>query len=144
MSIMPAPLSNSPMAMPPGFESSVPTLELTKRYVDAYRVANFQAGLGATIKNASLGIGGIILLLSLSYAATSATPQPGFFGPSANSIGVALGLFGAMIGFVIGGIGFILGILISSEGQILKATLDSAVNSSPFLDNTQRIGIMSL
>ena len=39
---------------------------------------------------------------------------------------------------------FVLGVLVSAQGQILRATLDSAVNSSPFLTNDQRASIMKL
>jgi hypothetical protein len=39
---------------------------------------------------------------------------------------------------------FLLAVLIRAQGQILKASLDSAVNSSPFLTNDQRPKIMSL
>ena len=42
------------------------------------------------------------------------------------------------------GIGWIFGALISSQGQLLKATLDSAVNTSPFLDDSERARMMSL
>jgi hypothetical protein len=60
----------------------------------------------------------------------------------------ALGGFSLVIGLVlaviVGGGGFILGTLLAAQGQVLKATLDTAVNSSPFLSNDQRVEIMSL
>jgi hypothetical protein len=39
---------------------------------------------------------------------------------------------------------FILGSLVSAQGQILKATLDGAVNTSPFLTDEQRAQMMRL
>jgi hypothetical protein len=39
---------------------------------------------------------------------------------------------------------YVLGILVSAQGQILKASLDNAVNGSPFLTNEHRAKVMSL
>ena len=39
---------------------------------------------------------------------------------------------------------YVLGILVSAQGQILKATLDSAVTNSPFLTEDQMAEVMSL
>jgi hypothetical protein len=44
----------------------------------------------------------------------------------------------------VGGIIFCLGILISALGQLMLATLDSAVHGSPFLDDEQKAEAMSL
>ena len=37
---------------------------------------------------------------------------------------------------------FVLGVIISAEGQLLLAALDTAVNSSPFLTDDQRAQII--
>jgi hypothetical protein len=37
-----------------------------------------------------------------------------------------------------------LGVVISAQGQLLKASIDGAVNTSPFLVDDQRAKIMSL
>ncbi len=37
-----------------------------------------------------------------------------------------------------------LGIVVAAQGQILKASLDTAVNSSPFLPDAVRANIMTL
>lgn len=37
---------------------------------------------------------------------------------------------------------FVLGVIISAEGQLLLAALDTAVNSSPFLTDDQRAQIV--
>jgi hypothetical protein len=44
----------------------------------------------------------------------------------------------------VGAMFFFWGILVAAQGEILNATLDTAVNSSPFLSNEQRGRIMSL
>lgn len=51
---------------------------------------------------------------------------------------------GLIIGVIVAGAGFILGTLMSAQGQVLKATLDTAVYSCPFLVNEQRAEIMHL
>ena len=48
--------------------------------------------------------------------------------------------FAAFVGILL----FVLGTLVAAQGQILKAALDSAVNSSPFLNDPDRAEIMSL
>jgi hypothetical protein len=39
---------------------------------------------------------------------------------------------------------YLLGVLVAAQGQTLLASLDSAVNSSPFLTNHQKAEILSL
>jgi hypothetical protein len=50
-----------------------------------------------------------------------------------------VGLIGAVF---VGGQFYLLGLIVMAQGQILKASLDGAVNSSPFLQNEQRAKIM--
>ena len=61
------------------------------------------------------------------------------------SRGTGLGLF--VLGAVLSGCVVLLfwvgGVLISSQGQIMKACLDSAINSSPFLADEHRAEAMS-
>ena len=57
-----------------------------------------------------------------------------------------------MLGLLVGllsGVGifvvlFVLGVIVSAHGQLTKATLDGAVNGSPFLTSEQRAEVMSL
>ena len=49
------------------------------------------------------------------------------------------GLFVAAIWFVLF---FALGIIVSAQGQILKADLDGAVNTSPFMTDDQKAHVM--
>ncbi len=39
---------------------------------------------------------------------------------------------------------FAVRIIVAAQGQVLKAVIDTAVNSSPFLDDGERAAIMSL
>jgi len=72
-------------------------------------------------------MGGVILLVS-------------FAGGQLSGAFLVLGLgAGALIAFV----GWVLGVLVSAQGRMLKATLDTAVNSSPFLSNAERAEVMS-
>lgn len=98
---------------------------VVKRFVDAYRVTNIQDGLGTTIKIGSAAIGLIVLLIALQAR--------GFIAGA--------GFVGAIL---VAGIGFVLGTLISAQAQLTRASLDSAVNTSPFLNNEERRRMMSL
>jgi hypothetical protein len=81
-------------------------------------------------------------------------------GTAIKAIGIILGVLVALVGLMagsaqlmlpailaaiaVGGFFFVFGALISAQGQVLKASLDNAVNTSPFLNNQQRAAIMSL
>jgi hypothetical protein len=94
------------------------------RYIDAYRVAGTVNAFGQAIKIAGLIFGAVIFVN---------------IAESMRSPGTAL-----IAGAVIGGIFFVIGIIVSAQGQMLKAVVDTAVNSSPFLDDNQRAATMSL
>jgi hypothetical protein len=49
-------------------------------------------------------------------------------------------VFGALVALI----GWIVGIVLEGYGQYLQATLDTAVNGSPFLSNLQRAQLMRL
>lgn len=59
-------------------------------------------------------------------------------------MGIALSVAGVALGSAIAMILYVFGTLASAQGQILKATLDTAVNTSPFLEAEDRTRIMSL
>ncbi len=103
-----------------------------------------QEGLGRWIKIGALIAGAVIIILGLFYGGSAADAQnTGFFGPDKTAEHIMRG-FAVAVGLVLGAIGFLLGLLISSGGQIAKAALDAAVNTSPFLDNDERARAMSL
>lgn len=110
-------------------------VSLTKRYKDAYLVARATNGFGGMIKAIGiviailLVIGGFILLLL----------NEGRLG-----VGMALGLAAIIFGIIAGIWFYIVGVLVSAQGQILKASLDTAVNTSPVLAPEHKARIMSL
>lgn len=95
-----------------------------RRYMDGYRVANSVNAFGQFIK-----VGGVVLGL-IVWAAITETVGSGFGG-------FVFGLVVAMVFFVIG-------VVVAAHGQVLRATLDSAVHSSPFLTDDLRAAVMSL
>jgi hypothetical protein len=103
---------------------------MMNRYTDAYRVATAIVAIADAVKAISLIIGGIILLVGLAG--------------SQSALGGLSLVTGIVFAIVIGGGGFAFGTLLAAHGQILKATLDTAVNLSPFLTNEQRAEVMSL
>ena len=94
---------------------------LMKRYRDAYLVARATATIGKVIK----GIGILVIAMGLINA-----------GQSASAIGLFVALVGALL--------YCAGVLVAAQGQILLASLDTAVNSSPFLTNEEKAKAMSL
>jgi hypothetical protein len=107
---------------------------LMKRYRDAYIVARVTNGFGAIIKTIGIIAGGLLALIGFMAASKG--------GP--NDPMSVLGIVGIVVAILIGGLFYILGILVAAHGQILKASLDTAVNSSPFLTNDNKAMIMSL
>ncbi|MEK6304553.1 MAG: hypothetical protein AABO41_28025 [Acidobacteriota bacterium] len=94
---------------------------LMTRYRDAYLVARATATIGKVIK----GIGILVVALGLGSA------------------GQYLGGIGLLVALV-GGLLYCAGVLVGAQGQVLLASLDTAVNSSPFLTNEDRARAMSL
>ena len=101
---------------------------LTKRYKDAYAVGRVTVAFGKTIKGIGIGVAGLMALIAIGILQSSST----------------IGMGALVFALVVGGLFYILGVLISASGQVLEATLDTAVNSSPFLNNSHRADIMSL
>jgi hypothetical protein len=106
------------------------TSSFSSRYADGYTAAGFIVGFGTVIKVVSFIAGALVLMgfIASNFHMGVASSVAGFAGM----------IFGALIAFV----GFIAGVMVSAQGQMLKATLDSAVNTSPFLENQERRRIM--
>ena len=109
---------------------------LLSRYWDAYLVARMTVGLGEIIKVIAVVFAVLIMLAALLIAGQASQSSGG-----TAVVTFFLGVIGAAF---VGGQFYLLGIIVMAQGQILKASLDSAVNSSPFLQNEQRAKIMSL
>jgi hypothetical protein len=98
------------------------------RYTDAYLVARTITAVGETVKVIAFVIAGGIALI-------------GFVAGSQSAL-YAIG--GIILGAIVATPIYVLGILVAAQGQILKATLDTAVNSSPLLTKDEMRQIMSL
>lgn len=118
--------------------ATVPPL---KRYSDAFHTAKVLVGLGTTLKILAACLGGglavfsaLIVLISLAAINKSAGAI----------VGLGLGASGVFLGILVGVLAFLFGVHLSAQGQILRATLDTAVNSSPFLTDPEKAQAMSL
>jgi len=99
---------------------------IISRYSDAYVIARSVSAFGATVKFLALVLGVGISILG--------------FSSGSKELGIgAIGL-GVIAGLAI----YVLGTIVAAQGQILKATLDTAVNSSQFLTKDEMRKIMSL
>lgn len=128
---------NAPLLSTPSVPNMSPQVyALLKRYTDAYRSARLTVLAGDIVKV----VGVFLAVLSLVGGGSSLGSGRGPYG----DIVVIGGIAAIVLGLLFAALIFIIGILISGQGQTLKATLDSAVNSSPFLTNEQRARIMSL
>jgi hypothetical protein len=125
------------------FVSEKQAFAVMKRYRDAYRVANTVNSFGLIIKIIAIIIGILSFLIGVSVMGAGSSAAR---GPDFGAAAIA-GVFGGMIiffGILSGAFFFIVGILVSAQGQVLMASLDNAVNSSPFLTNAHRVKVMSL
>jgi len=107
---------------------------MMKRYHDAYLVANTTAFFGTIIKIFGLLLGGGIFVTGVGISTQQQLGDYRFL----------FLIFGLVSGIIAAATFFLLGVLVAAQGQILKASLDSAVNTSPFLADDQRTKIMSL
>jgi hypothetical protein len=102
---------------------------IVNRYSDAYLVARTTNGFGATAKVIGLIIAGVIAVGAFSQRET---------------LGLAVVLIGFAAALLIATAFYLFGTLASAQGQILKAALDTAVNTSRWLSDDDRARIMSL
>jgi hypothetical protein len=109
---------------------------LARRYEDGYRMGRAIIVAGRLIKIGALAAG-----LAVVVAATAAADSVGAFrgnsGILALLLAVLAGAFSCLFTWACGA-------AIGAIGQQAIATLDTALNTSPFLDNEQRSAIMNL
>lgn len=106
------------------------------RYKNGYRMASFTSTAGTVIKILAAIVGVVVVSLEF-YIAQQLLGS----NPQTDTIIALLVLVSGISSF---GFFFILGVIVSALGQQLKAGLDSAVNSSPFLDIPAKARAMSL
>lgn len=119
------------VAAPPTASDSAP--RLVARYRDAYSIAKGVVAQGETVKAIGLAVGIAIAVIFL---------LAGFKVGGGAILGGILGgaLFGGLFWATIHSIG----VGICAAGQMLLATLDTAVNTSPHLADGQRLEAMRL
>lgn len=115
------------------------TLEskVVARYRDAYTVARTIIAVGGVVK--FLGVlGGVVAILAGVVLGTNGGHSTTFNLDSL--IGMGVGLVGLLVGIGL----YVAGILVAAQGQMLEATLDTAVHGSPFINDAQRTYAMGL
>ena len=98
-----------------------------RRYVDAYSVAHGLVGNGDSTKGVGLVAGIMVGLLGVV---------------SGSFLGATGLIMGVICGLVVGGSFYLLGILIAAAGQLLLASLDTAINTSPLLSLEEKEDIV--
>ena len=106
-----------------------------RRYQDGYRVADGVVTFGQSVKLGGIFVGGVIFVAGLVEFILNPAEHSGFAVIFASLIACAVLLILTA---------HILAMGLRGEGHLLRAALDSDVNSSPFLSNAQRARAMSL
>jgi hypothetical protein len=109
------------------------SIALSRRYKDAYVVARITGTIGKIVKGIAIVVAGLGIVYALVI-----------IGQNKGSLDLGPFFSLSLLIVIAGGLLFCIGVLIAAQGQVLLASLDSAVNSSPFLTNEQRARIMSL
>jgi len=115
-------------------ESSDSTAAI-KRYQDGYRAAAAVATFSQNLKLGGIFAAGVVLVAGLVEFILNPAEHGGFAVVFASMIVSTI---------LVVLISQILAVGLRGQGQLLKAALDSDVNSSPFLSNAQRALVMSL
>ena len=63
---------------------------------------------------------------------------------SSDSLGSRALIAGLLLGGVVGFIFWIAGVLVTALGQFLRASVDTAVNTSPFLSDAEKTRMMGI
>lgn len=114
-----------------------PAITAALRYKNGYRIAQLMNTMSIAVKIFGVVVGLIIFGLCMSAVA----------GPLGGGGSQASALFltiSVLCSVTAGGLFFILGVIVSVLGEHLKATLDSAVNTSPFLDLPAKARVMAI
>ena len=103
-------------------------MSLRNRYADAYLVAQTINATGQTVKLVGFFFAALVTLAG--FVAASRMGAIAFFA-------------GLLFGLIVALPFYALGVMVSAQGQILKATLDSAVNTSPLLTQDEIRSILT-
>jgi len=124
-------------AAPPQRPESIESKNASDRYEDAYLHARGLVQAGDLIQTVGWVLGAFLFCGALLEAHTVTkllTPAADWLPPAGLAIGATMTVF----------FFWLVGVLVSAGGRRLMASLDSAVNSSPFLADAQRAKVMSL
>lgn len=103
---------------------------ISHRYTDAYRVAGAIIAFGTIIK-----VIGALVAAVVAFAG---------FASAGGPLGSGALVGGLLMAVIIGFVFWIAGVLVTAQGQLLRASLDTAVNSSPLLSNIEKARIMGV
>ncbi len=118
---------------------SARAMSVVKRYRDAYRVANVIVGVSKAFKGIGLALMAVVVLICLILALKGSSSEGG------QGAGTIVAILGSLVaGAIVWLVFWMVGVLVGAQGQILLASLDGAVNQSPFLQDEQRAEAMSL
>jgi hypothetical protein len=111
--------------------------KLSQRYSDGYLASDVLVRLGGIVKVIGYVLGGIAVVGGFIASIVSSSHDE-----AAGGIGIFLLtlLYGAIIVFG----HFVIGSVVAAFGQLIRAMLDSAVNSAPFLTDDERASILSI
>lgn len=129
----PIPITAAPAPRPEIIDSK----NASDRYQEAYVHAGSMVQAGDLIETVGWTLGIIIFCGAIFAAHTVLTPET----PAADWLPPATLTLGAIITVFFF---WLVGELVCARGEQWKASLDSAVNSSPFLSNAQRAKVMAL
>lgn len=113
--------------------------EMMGRYRDSYLLARVAVALGSTIKVVGIVLAGVILVAAFFFGTLIADDVKN--GGRVILVSIFIGI---IISTIVGFVFYVAGVIVSASGQNLKATLDSAVNTSPFMDDQEKAQMMSL
>jgi hypothetical protein len=129
----------------PELEVGSQSAKAVSRYQEGYRVARNINGLGPICKTVGLIAGLFAVFFGIMGSELLMRPNPSVTGMANyetqhNVYLISVFFFGAFVAFA----GWVIGVIVAGYSQHLKATLDAAVHSSPFLSDLQRAEIMRL
>ena len=110
---------------------------LADRYKDAYGRAAATVRLGNLVKQGSLALACAVILAAVAVSVPSDPIQHDSF----NWLYLLCGL---LVGSVTLAVGYISGTFLAAQGQFTSALLDTAVNTSPHLQDSEKASIMTL
>jgi len=134
--------NEAPSAAPPSTPSPLPDVArkdhaagggkfalYATRYADAYRIASLLVTASNLVKFIGFAIG---LLITVSGVFNASQSGRGILAPSDEARGMML-IVALVLGFAVALLGYVLAIVVAALGQMLRATIDTAVHTSPLL-----------